>query len=138
MDGILSYLSLLLAGAGGWAATHLIGKPFLAYRDLRAEITRCLVLYANIPCSITSEVVPPLRTIEAQNKHRELASQLVAIGNTIPFYQVWSLIGMIPKWSELQEAKGNLIGLSNSIGEPNQSLEISRREDNVRRLLRIR
>lgn len=138
MDGILSYLSLLLVGAGGWVATHLIGKPFLACLDLRTEITRCLVLYANIPCSITPKVAPPPRTIEARNKYRELASQLIAIGNTIPFYQVWSLIGMIPKWSELQEAKGNLIGLSNSIGEPNQSLEISRREENVRRLLRIR
>jgi hypothetical protein len=132
------YLSLMLAGVGGWIATHLIGKPFLTYRDLRAEIARCLILYANVPCPSTVEFSPPARTVEARTKYRELASQLYAVGNTIPLYGMWARVSVMPAWNELEEARGNLIGLSNSVGEPNQGLEISRRQDNIRRLLKIK
>ena len=136
---ILPYGLPLLLATGGWIAVHLVGKPYLEYRALRAEIARCLILYANIPCPPQPVFTLETRTIEARDKYRNLASRLMSIANMFIFYQAWSTRGLImPKWKELDEAKGNLIGLSNSIGEPNQSLEISRRENNVRRLLRIK
>lgn len=138
MESIASYMLVLCVGAGGWLATHLVGKPFLTYRDLRAEVARCLILYANIYCPPVPDAILPPRTAEARNKCRGLASELMAVANSIWFYRIWSRLGILPKWKELEEVKGNLIGLSNSIGEPNQSLEISKREDTIRRLLQIK
>ena len=138
IQSMMTYGLALLVAVVGWIATNLIGKPYLAYRALRAEIASCLILYANIPCPPHPEAILPPRTVEARDKYRGFASQLIAIANSVAFYRVWSSLGILPKWNDLEEAKGNLIGLSNSIGEPNQGLEISRRMDNIRRLLRIK
>ncbi len=122
-----------------WLATHLVGKPLLAYRAIRADIARCLVLYANVP-SYTGAIDTPLppRTHQAQVKYRELASELVAFENTITFYHVWAACKIIPARKDLDEAKRNLIGLSNSVGERDQYVAISKRENNIQRLLRIK
>lgn len=139
IQSVFTYSLPLLIGTIGWIAAHLVGKPYLEYRILRSEIAHCLILYANIPCPPQPVYQLDARTIEARSKYRDLASRLMSIANMIACYQVWSCFGfIIPKWEELETAKGNLIGLSNSIGEPNQSLEISKREDNIRRLLLIR
>lgn len=139
IKAILPYGLSLLIAVVGWIVAHLVGKPYLDYRNLRAEIARCLILYANIPCPPQPVAILEPRTVEARSKYRDLASRLMAIANTIAFYRAWSILGLIvPKWNELDEAKGNLIGLSNSIGEPNQSQEINRREGNIRQLLRIK
>ena len=127
-----------MAGVLGWVATHFVGKPFLTYRALREDIARCLILYANIPCPPQPTAVLPARTVEAQDKYRGFASELMAVANTIACYQLWSFLGIMPKWKDLDQVRGNLIGLSNSIGEPNQGPDITRRETNIRRLLRIR
>lgn len=139
IQNVLTYGLPLLIGTIGWIAAHLIGKPYLEYRALRSEIAHYLILCANIPCPPQPVYESDARTVEARSKYRNLASRLMSIANLMAFYRVWSIFGFImPKWEELETAKGNLIGLSNSIGEPNQSLEISRREDNIRRLLRIK
>ncbi len=131
------YLLALVVGVLGWLATHLVGKPFLAYRAVRADIARCLVLYANVPPAGEIDIpVPP--HIKARAKYRELASELVACSNTIAFYQVWSAFKIIPTQEELYEVKGDLIALSNSVGEEVQYDAISERENNMRRLLRIK
>ncbi len=133
------YLLALVLGVLGWLATHLVGKPLLAYRAIRADIARCLVLYANVP-SYTGAIDTPLppRTHQAHEKYRELASELVAFENTITFYHVWAVCKIIPTRKELDEAKRNLIGLSNSVGERDQYVAISKRENNIQRLLRIK
>ncbi len=109
------YLLALVVGVLGW----LVGKPFLAYRAIRADIARYLVLYANVPSYFGTkhEPIPP-RTHEAQDKYRELASELVAFENTIIFYPLLAACKFIPTQKELNEAKGNLIGLSNSVAPP--------------------
>ncbi len=135
------YLVPLAIGVVAWLVTHLVGKPFLAYRELRAEIVRCLILYANVPtlpAAVLSVLPLPDRAVEARTKYRDLASQLMAWGNTIAVYRLWALLAIIPTREELEEAKRNLIGLSNTIGDFDQGLETSRRVDNIRRALRIK
>ncbi len=122
-----------------WLATHLVGKPLLAYRAIRADIARCLVLYANVPSYVGAiDTLLPPRTHQAQVKYRDLASELVAFENTIIFYPLLAACKFIPTRKELNEAKGNLIGLSNSVGERDQYVAISKRENNIQRLLRIK
>ncbi len=122
-----------------WLATRLVGKPFLAYQAVRADIVRCLVLYANVPSYSGAKHEPiPLRTYEAHMKYRELASELVVFANTITFYPLWAACKIIPTRNELDEAKRNLIGLSNSVGDRDQYDAVSKREDTIGRLLRIK
>ncbi len=122
-----------------WLATRLVGKPFLAYQAVRADIVRCSVLYANVPSYSGAKHEPiPLRTYEAHMKYRELASELAVFANTIPFYPLWAACKIIPTRNGLDEAKGNLIGLSNSVGDRDQYDAISKRENTIRRLLRIK
>ena len=140
-QNVALYLIPLALGVVGWLATHLVGKPFLAYRELRAEIVRCLILYANVLTmqdAIGSPGPLPDRAVEARTKYRDLASQLMAWGNTIAVYRLWSLFAIIPTRKELEEAKRNLIGLSNTMGDFDRGGETSRRVDNIRRALRIK
>ena len=120
-------------------ANHLVGKPFRAYRAVRADIAGCLMLYANVPSysGVKHEPIPP-RTHEAQEKYRKLASDLVAFVNTITFYPLLAACKIIPTRNELDEAKGNLIGLSNSVGDRDQYEAVSKRKNTIRRLLRIK
>ena len=129
------YLLALVVAVLGW----LVGQPFLAYRAIRADIARCLVLYANVPSYSGAKHEPiPLRTYEAHMKYRELASELAVFENTITFYPLWAACKIIPTRKELNEAKGNLIGLSNSVGDRDQYDAVSKRENTIRRLLRIK
>ena len=136
LQGVAAYL--LVVGVAVWLATRLVGKPFLAYRAVRADIARCLVFYANVPFVGPIDTPLPPRTHEARLKYRELASELVACSNTLAFYQVWAACKILPTRKDLDSARGNLIGLSNSVGDRDQVDEITRRKTNIRRLLRIK
>ena len=81
LQSVALYLLALGIGVVGWLATHLVGKPFLVYRAVRADIARCLVLYANVPYAGAIDTPLPPRTKEAQQKYRELASELVDCNN---------------------------------------------------------
>src|SRR5262245_26119081 len=138
LGSVGSYLLAFLAGVVGWLTTYFVGQPFLAYLKLRGEIARCLILYANLPQpSKAGDTLHP-RVLDAREKYRWLASELVGVVNTIPYYAIWSFLGLMPNRKYLAEAKGNLMELSNSFGEPDRSQEMMRREENIRRLLRLR
>ncbi|MEE8625520.1 MAG: hypothetical protein V3T19_09285, partial [Acidiferrobacterales bacterium] len=95
--------------------------------------------YANVPSYSGAKHEPiPLRTYEAHMKYRELASELVVFANTITFYPLWAACKIIPTRNDLDEAKRNLIGLSNSVGDRDQYDAVSKRENTIRRLLRIK
>lgn len=93
---MMTYGLAFLFAVVGWIATNLIGKPYLAYRALRAEIASCLILYANIPCPPHPEAILPPRTVEARDKYRSLAGKLKAIANEIAFYRAWSFLNVMP------------------------------------------
>jgi len=42
------YLLALVVGVLGWLATHLVARPYLVYRALRAEIARSLVHFSMV------------------------------------------------------------------------------------------
>jgi hypothetical protein len=121
-------------GAFGWVLAQLAGKQIVAYWELKKEIARCLVFYAN--ADSVDRADDPLAE-EARNKFRELASNLVGLVNGIPLYGVWAWLRAVPSLQDMETAKENLIGLSNAVGTQGRQLENSRRYDRIRMALRI-
>jgi hypothetical protein len=136
----VEYFVYAILGVLGYTGAHFIAKPLLELRKTRTDILRTLVLYANVDAlaSIADVQVNDARAQEARGIYRELASTLIAQANSIPFYAVWSLLGVVPKFKDIEKVRANLIGLSNSIGVKGQSLDNSRRQTNIEQALRFK
>lgn len=104
-------------GVGAYISKKFIVDPIREYRDIRKQISRDLVDYANLianPGSGDSH-----RTKEAEKALRGDASDLKAAADDIPVYSLWAKFGIIPLREEVNEAKQKLIGLSNSLDQGN-------------------
>jgi hypothetical protein len=132
------FLGLLGAGLG-YIGVHFMTKPVLDLRATRTEIAKALVLYANVDAAIPDmpEGRMDERAIEGRQRYRDLASTLLAQATTVPFYRFWSLIKVLPTFQEIETAKANLIGLSNTSGRRKESLDNSRRQDKIQKALHL-
>jgi hypothetical protein len=125
-SGIATFVSALLAGALGWVALEFFGRPLRKFFDLRGEIIRQLVRFANVRARYTpitdrsgkEVLVDQLlsdaelqRLTLAMDTFRDLGSQMSAFANNETFaLRAAKTFGYDPAL-----ASSSLIGLSNSI-----------------------
>lgn len=108
-----------------WIVFNAVGKPLLAFFDLRTEIRRSMILYGNVaarwretvaglvPADGTNEMPPEAleRLRAAENQYRELGAQVRAFADTqSPTCFVLKRMGF-----DVRMAASGLIGLSNTI-----------------------
>lgn len=125
----------IVGGVAGYVLPNFVGKPLLAYRELKKEIARCLVLYANAD-SVEQVDIP--RAQEAERKFRELAGSLAGHVNDIPLCGLWSWVGLVPSQKDFESAQSDLIGLSNGLGVVGRQVENGRRCSRIKIALRIK
>jgi len=109
-----------LFGAGGiglYISKRFIIEPIREYRDIRKQISRDLVDYANLIAN--PGIDDSQRIQEAEKAFRSNASDLKAAADDIPVYSLWSKFRIVPPREEVDEAKQQLIGLSNSLDQGN-------------------
>jgi len=115
----------------------LFVEPIHRLRSLIGEIADSLVFYANVysnPGSGQGEIMD-----EASEVLRRQAAQLRARAHSVPLYSLWSLMKLVRKRTDIEEASRELIGLSNSIhrSEPNLGIENHRMREKIEELLDI-
>jgi len=122
----------------GHLFVSLFVEPIHRLRTLVGEVADSLVFYANLYSNPGHGRKKEMD--EARETLRRQASQLRARAYSIPWYSLWSLMGILRKRAGIEEASGELIGLSNSIhlSEPRLGRENSRRRERIEELLGIR
>ena len=88
-------------------------EPFQEFRKLKGEIAHLLVFYAKIYSS--PNVGSESERSEAVRALREKASELLARVNSIPFYGILSLLGLVPGWRDVSIAYKNLTHLGETV-----------------------
>jgi hypothetical protein len=126
-----------------WLTTEFVGRPFRRFFDLRAEVSRRLVFYDNVPArakmegdrreAISLSPAEDARLTEAQNTFRDLASQMRAFAQAEPFAE--SIVKHVFRYDALA-ASAALIGYSNEISCYGQGRAHFKCE--IEKLLRIR
>lgn len=104
-------------GVGAYISIKFVVAPIREFRDIRKQISRDLVDYANLianPGSGDSQ-----RIKEAEKALRGDASDLKGATDDIPMYSLWAKFGIIPVREEVNQARQRLIGLSNSLDQSN-------------------
>ena len=136
----MSVILGILVGGLGYIGVHFMTRPVLELRATRTEIAKALVFYGNVDTAVpetAGEGPMDNRAAEARKLYRELASTLIAQALAIPFYRFWSLVKVLPTFKEIETAKANLIGLSNTSGRSKESLDNSRRQTNIEKALHL-
>lgn len=134
----VGYLATPILAVLAYVGAHFVGKPILELRKTRETIAKSLVLFGNADTMASATGSDDDRAREARKEYRELASTLIAQANSIPFYTTWSRLSIIPTSKDIEKARANLIGLSNSVGVPGQNLDNSRRQNNIEQALRLK
>jgi hypothetical protein len=134
----VGYFASAVLGVLGYVGAQFAVKPISELRMTREAIAKSLVFFANADTVVKVTDSEDARTREARGKYRELASTLIAQANSIPLYGVWSCLRIIPTFEDIEKARANLIGLSNAVGVQGQSLDNSRRQENIEQALRLR
>jgi len=120
----------------GQIITKFFIEPIHEQFRLIGEITDSLIFYANIYCN------PGFGREEdwkkAENVLRQRASQLMAKTYVIRCYKLWQYLKIVRKYTDIIEARKNLIGLSNSVRHSNQMENNKRRVEGIEKFLRIR
>lgn len=127
-EGFKIALTALL-GIGVFVAGQLLQRilvePLQDLRKTIGKIAHALTFYANFmhyqpsPFQDGSGVgKPPEKMEEASLEIRRLASDLRAIPLVIPGYGALALLGCVPSHDAIDVASSNLIGWSNSLGQP--------------------
>lgn len=134
----VGYFASAALGVIGYVGAQFAVKPISELRTTREAIAKSLVLFANADTVVNVTGSDDARAGEARGRYRELASTLIAQANSIPFYGVWSWLHIIPTFEDIEKARANLIGLSNAVGVQGQSLDNSKRQQNIEQALRLR
>lgn len=103
-----------------WIAFNAIGKPLLAFFDLRTEVRRSMILYDNVRARwreagtvAVDDATPDNfdRLQEAENQYRNLASQVHAFADT------QSPTCIVLRWSgfDVRKASSGLVGLAKTL-----------------------
>ncbi len=109
----------------GQTILKLFVEPWQIQRECIAKISNHLLMHANKYSN--PGIGDKDELIQVSKETRQLAAELVASCNRIPFYETMTKTNLFPKIETIKEVQGNLIGLSNSIhrGEPNHNYEMS-------------
>ncbi len=148
MASALQVIGSFLAAALGWVVLEFIGRPLRKFFDLRGEIIRRLIEFANIRArwkdipdssgavsgerealSLSDGEIARLE--EAQKMLRDLASQMRAFAENETFAR---LIAQMLGYN-LKDASAGLIGLSNSFDTYGETKAFQRKT--LTRALRI-
>jgi len=131
----MSYLACAVLGIIGYIGAHFLLKPILALRTTREAIAKALALYGNVDavCAPGDARIP-----KARGKYHELGSTLIAHANAIPHYAVWSSLNIIPPFEDIEEARVNLMGLSDAVGVEGQREDNRRRQEHIETALRLK
>lgn len=125
----------------GQIVSNFLLEPLQRYRELVGKISYSLIFYGNATTTLQDiyfqdiealkELPEPKKsTIEnrylqviqkdwdnvddAKRTLRQQASELMSASNAIPLYNLWAILGIIPRRKYILKASENLIGLSNS------------------------
>jgi hypothetical protein len=118
----VSNLGTIAIALLSWIVFNTIGQPLLRFFDLRTEIRRVMVLYDNVTARrrdagalavADGDMTPDNfdRLQEAENQHRDMASQVRAFADT------QSPTCVVLRWFgfDLRKASSGLLGLSNTL-----------------------
>jgi len=130
------YLLALVIGVLGWLATHLLARPYLVYRALRAEIARSLIHFSMVDgLDSARNDYQRLEVDQARTRALEFVGELEACKASIALYDLWTQLRLVRTRKDIEIAKVNLRGLSRCIGVPGKGADNSRREDKIREAL---
>ena len=131
----MAYFLCAALGVIGYIGAHFALKPIVELRTTREAIAKALVLFGNLDavCAPGDARIP-----KARGKYHELGSTLIAQAHSIPIYAVWSSLKIIPPFEEIDNARANLIALSNTVGVEGQREDNSRRQQNIETALRLK
>ncbi len=97
-------------------------EPVQEYKKTVGKIIHALILYANIysnPVGLSEQNLNNEALRKERNsvslELRKLAGELIASIHVIPFYGIISNVSLLPQLQSIMEARGCLIGLSNSL-----------------------
>lgn len=112
LDLLIFFLTIAV-GIIGFFVIKGVADPILEYRKLVREIGKNLTFYSHI---ITSPGVSKQLADDGQASLRRLAGELEVAYLSIPLHrQLFSKIFLVPNEQSVQQAKGNMIFLSNSL-----------------------
>ncbi len=141
---ILLPVITVLLGAIVYALGHLLValfvEPIHRLRSLIGEIADSLIFYAPI-YSNPSGVINKAKSNEVSEILRGQASQLRARVQIIPWYSLWTFLGIVRQKKEIEDASRALIGLSNTVysgPNTNYGLENDKKRKKIEELLGIR
>jgi hypothetical protein len=121
-------------------------EPIYDLNKLRGEIAYSLMFYANVYMDsfpslagfITTNFGEDIKVRDnVQKIFREQASLLCPKASVIPWFKMWELLKIVPRYRDIAEATTELIGLSNSIHDKGMEFNKLRR-DKIRKLLNIK
>ena len=108
---ILSGLALLVLGQ---IIIRSFIDPIYELRKLRGEIANALIYHAST-YMVPDESFTTDAKEEARDAFRLLGGQLEAKSYAVPFYRFFAFIRAVPNLVSIEQARANLIGLSNSV-----------------------
>lgn len=128
---ILLFVLILVVGA----LSVLYFRLVLQLRQVIGEIAETLIFYANQYCNSGTGTKKAMD--EASENIRKKASLLRSRARLIRGYRLFSLLRILPRRSNVEEASGELIYLSNSIhrGNPTKNYE---RSERIKELLNLK
>ena len=99
-------------------------EPCYEQRRVIGLITEAMLNYMDLFADSGDK--PQDRVYEAAPQLRKLSSELIARTIAIPGYSLLSIFCLVRKYSEIKEASHQLIGLSNTVGQPDWERKMER------------
>lgn len=116
----------------GQIILRFIIEPILELNRIRGEIAYSLIFYANVYRNARPEYTDLREDTkmrdDVQKIFREQASRLCPKASIIPWFKIWELLKIVPKFQNVTAAAEELIGLSNSIHDVKMEFNGIRRE----------
>lgn len=106
-----------------------VWKPLQEYFELKKEIRRAFIEYANC----YGKIVKQEKTEKASEKYREFSGRLASVPH-MSLYWLYRWLNQVPDKEQLHEAKTRLIGMSNVIYTDDFEA-IHKTEERIRRCL---
>lgn len=112
----LTVIGGIIVFVSGQIITKFLIEPIYAQANAIGEIAYSLTMYSNIYGN--AGVVKQEKMYEASESLRKCASQLLAKTYSLKLYWLWENLCVVPKFSAIDLASKRLIGLSNSLFNP--------------------
>lgn len=129
----------ILGGVLIYVIGQVVSKFFIErihdQANIVGKINDSLIFFANIYSNPGFSLKD--KADEASNRLRQLATLLRSKTYMIPWYGFFEKIRIVPKLSDINEASGNLIGLSNSLNRESDRSENNKRVNEIRKLLKL-